>query len=83
MCICSLFYPACKTQALYYNVICSLNDCRIFSKSSHKQHDFRENVIEQKKGGFNQSIKLVRNTYLSKIDLSAIPLQTYVGLRVK
>jgi hypothetical protein len=30
VCVCSLSYPACKTDALYYIVICDLSGCTIF-----------------------------------------------------
>jgi hypothetical protein len=42
-----LSYPGCKAHALYY-VICDLSGSTIFSPLSHKRHDFRKKIAEDK-----------------------------------
>ena len=44
-CVCSLSNPACNAYALHYIVTCDLSGCTLFATLSHKQQDFRTNVI--------------------------------------
>jgi hypothetical protein len=48
-CVIRLHYPACKAQPHYYIEICGLSALNnIFSKLSHKQHDFGKMATEHK-----------------------------------
>ena len=50
MCIsaCSPDNPACNAYAPYCYVICGPSVFTLFSKLSHKRHNFRKNIIEHK-----------------------------------
>jgi hypothetical protein len=45
--ICKLNYPACDACAACYNVTYGLSGCIFFPTLSHKQHDFRKNLVSK------------------------------------
>jgi hypothetical protein len=61
MCLCSHSYPACKGHEPFYIMICGLSGCTIFSILSHKRHDFRKDVIENKTCVLIFSTNFIRN----------------------
>jgi hypothetical protein len=46
--VCLLPYPVYTAHAPYFIVICGLSVCTMFFTLSHKRHDFRKIVFEQK-----------------------------------
>ena len=48
MCVCSLNYPACKSNASYYDLICSLSASTIFFNITSWKIRLSERVIEHK-----------------------------------
>ena len=62
--VCSLIYPACNAHVPYYIVACGLSESTVISTLSHKEHDFRKKVTEQK-FPFLFSLQLLSETFLS------------------
>jgi hypothetical protein len=84
VCVCSLIYPARKTNAPYYTAICGLSDSTIFI------HIFSQETISGKnyikiKCAFRFCIETLREIFLipRRIPGSAIINVLYIGLHVK
>jgi hypothetical protein len=64
VCVCRLRYPACNAHAPYYHVVCPA--LQYFSTLSHKRHDLRKKVIENKIFVSSFSVTFVWNIFYSR-----------------
>jgi len=80
VCVCSLRYPACKTHAPYYIVICGLSGCAIFLYIISYTAQFSKKKITEHK-----MCVLIFSTLLSEtfLILRIIQRDIIVGLHVK
>ena len=86
----NLSYPASNARATYYTVICDLSGCNIYFCISHKRHDFREKITENKIYIFNMSEKIshsrriqsdvIKSAPRSSCIVTFIPLRFYLNL---
>ena len=79
VCVCSLRYPARNAHAILSSVACPA--VQYFSTLSHKWHDFRKKVIENKMCAFTFST-IFSETFLILRKLSKIWSKKYAGLHV-
>jgi len=76
-------YPACNAHVSYFDVICDLPGCTVFSTLSHKQHDF----WRKKLMSINWVVDIVYisfwNISHSKKKWARYDKKMYIGLHVK